>query len=414
MKLLERYSTQCGLRIGKQFLLEKFYPLADDRPYILLHSSSGMPGKNYPYYNDVMDLLAPILLQNHIAIYQIGGPQDPPIKHCVHLQGKTSVHQTNYLIKRALALIGNDSWTSHRAGHLGIPVIEVFGPTEADNHAPYEYHPASIFIRSHRNGNKPSFGSNENPLTLGLIPPEVISNCFLRIVNTNYRIDRKTYLMGRHYGNTIIEWVPDNQVSPDFLKDQPLVCRYDYLKESSQAAETNLAHCLQSRQLNIVTDKEIDLRLVAGLKGNIRAVNYRVKLLDNPEYIKALKKTGVRVIFFTDLVDKKLVSELRFKFFDIASIDVLQEKSIENFVQESEQFTREKLDLASFLAQNNDLWFRSNKYILARGKAYLSKAHFNLDLPTNSLENNIMQVVDSPDFWKEIDHMYIFKQKVTK
>jgi ADP-heptose:LPS heptosyltransferase len=192
MKLLERYSTQCGLKIGKQFLLEKFYPLPDNKPYILVHGSSGMPGKNYPYYNEVMDILVQILTNNGINIYQIGGKEDVPIKHCIHLQGLTSLHQTNYLIGKALLLIGNDSWTSHRAGALNVPIVELFGTTSVSNHSPYQYNPRSIFLSSHRFDRKPSFAPNEAPLTIGLIPPENVVNAVLKILGGNFQINRKS------------------------------------------------------------------------------------------------------------------------------------------------------------------------------------------------------------------------------
>lgn len=411
MKLLERYSTQCGLKIGKQFLLEKFYPLPDNKPYILIHGSSGMPGKNYPYFNEVMDILTQILSNNGINIYQIGGKDDIPIKHCIHLQGLTSLHQTNYLIRKALLLIGNDSWTSHRAGALNIPIVELFGTTSESNHSPYQYNPRSIFLSSHRFDRKPSFLPNEAPLTIGLIPPEKIVNAVLKILGGNFQIHRKSFLIGQAYHLNIVEWVPDTLMNPDFLKGQPLICRYDLLNVARNENEQFLGHALQNRPINIVTNKEINLNLLLQFKKQIVMINFEINENHNPEYVKLIKKTGNKIRFFTKEQDKEKVSNLRFKFFDIATIEQFGEKTKENFLNESYEWTGKEIDKNAFSVKLGETWFRSNKFILSNGMAFLSKAHFLAKQPTDRLENNVAPVLDVPEFWSELDHFYIFEQK---
>jgi len=204
MKLLELYALACGLKIGDQFLLEKFYPL-ENHKYISIQAGSGMGGKNYPYYNEVIDLILPILKSNKISIVQIGGVEDLVLNNCVNLLGKTDLHQTNFIISRSLLHIGNDSFAQHRLGYVGVPIIDLFGPTTQENHSPYQYAPNSIFLSSHRNGKNPTFASQENPQSIAMIKPEEVANAILKVLGVNFTVPRESIFFGSVYNQQVIE-----------------------------------------------------------------------------------------------------------------------------------------------------------------------------------------------------------------
>ena len=75
MNLIESYSLQAGAKIDKPFILQKFFPLAVQK-YIVLQPFS-KPSKSYDLWNDVTDILKPILSQNGIEIVQIGAKGEP-------------------------------------------------------------------------------------------------------------------------------------------------------------------------------------------------------------------------------------------------------------------------------------------------------------------------------------------------
>lgn len=415
-KLLETYSRATGLQIShNQFLLEKFYPLPTSKKYITIHASSGMPGKNYAYWNEVLDLIFPLLHNNNIDIIQIGGKEDPPLKHCAHLQGLTDLHQTNYILARSILHLCNDTFSAHRAGALGIPLVELFGPTEVENHAPLIFNKKSAFLKSHRFGKKASFAAQENPATINLIKPETVVTSILEIFGVNQGIiNRESLLFGQGYQNPIVEFVPNMNVDPNAFKNVMFVLRLDYLPSLEGQVEEYIKNILSNKSCIIVLNKVINPDFLKAFARNIQTINYEISEKDDINYIKFLSRLGIKVRFFTKETDAEKLSKLREKFFDVIWIEKFSEKTKQNFLEESEKYINSKLDKDLIFSDTSSLWFRSNKFILSEGKIFLSKAHLDANLPTNSFENNIMNIIDNDMFWKEMDHYYIFKQKINK
>src|ERR1051325_6641826 len=109
MNLIERYALDCGLKIDIPFLYKKFFPIPFKK-FVLLHAGGNFESKRYDYYNEVIEMLFPILRKNGYQFVQIGGEKDTEVNTVVDLRGKTSIHQAAYLINRAALLIGNDSF----------------------------------------------------------------------------------------------------------------------------------------------------------------------------------------------------------------------------------------------------------------------------------------------------------------
>ena len=89
--------------------------------------------------------------------------------------------------------------------------------------------------------------------------------------------------------------------------------------------------------------------------------------------------------FFYNETKEEDVSLLRNKYFDIA---VRLYKSEEKAPSEITENTR----------------FLSGKRLIEGGKEYLSYAHWKKGLDNNNT------VIDSPDYWKELEHFYIYEQ----
>jgi hypothetical protein len=408
MTLAERYSTQCGLKIGKQFLIERFYPLENPK-YILAQTGSGMVGKNYPYYAEVMELIGPILKANKIDVVQVGDIKDLLIPNAIDLRGKTSISQTNYLLARSMMLLGNDSFLQHRAGDINIPVVICMGPTDYSVHSAHFKHPNSIYISSHRWGKNPSFASQENPASIATIRPEEIANAVLKIFNVKAEIPRQSIFFGSIYNQQIIEWVPDAVIDANFLPKQAFIARHDYTDNSDS---TNILYnVLQNRPLNILTDKELNIDILKQLKTNVSIINFEIKEDSNIEYVKSLKQSGLKVRFLSKEKDAEKLSNLRLKYFDITLIEQFFEKTKENFIEECGKYLNSPLDKNTTIFQDGMSWVRTNKFILSQGKIFLSKAAFKLNISTPSFQQNIMSVIDNEDFWVEMDSYYIFRQK---
>jgi ADP-heptose:LPS heptosyltransferase len=75
---------------------------------IVIHSSSGSPKKNWPFFEELMRRL----------------PESRPLP-----QNMTLSELSRY-IRTVHAVIGNDSGITHLAAYLGCPTIALFGPTD--------------------------------------------------------------------------------------------------------------------------------------------------------------------------------------------------------------------------------------------------------------------------------------------
>ncbi len=398
MKLAELYSLVTGLEIGDQDFLSDFFPLPFKK-YIVIHAGSGMQAKNYPFYQEVIDLINPILDRQGIKIVQVGIDKEEVLSGCTRLNGQTTKRQANYVLSRSMLLVGNDSWFAHRAGELGLPLVTCFGPTSIENHSAYHYNKEkTIFLESHRLGRNPSFASQEMPQSIALIPPEQIANAILSLLDLPL-IDRQSLYIGPNYKQFILEVVPNTLLPANFYPDHPITLRFDYHFNENILVPSN-------RKIHIVTDKPIDINKLQSLRPNVLGVNYEVKFETDLEYLKKLRYSGIKTLFYSKEKDEKKLADIRFKFFDVGIIEKFTETTRENFIKGTETYLNKKLDnLPAF----DTLKYRSNKFLFSDGHAYLSKADWKAG-KTIELNNPVSVPIDSPDFFEELNHFYIWKE----
>ncbi len=398
-KLIEAYSRNTGLEIKKPFLLEKFYPLEFDK-YITLQSGSGMGAKNYSYWQEVILQINPVLAANNIRIVLLGATEDQGLNGVVDLRGKTDIHQSNYIIKRSLLHIGNDSCLAHIAGANNIPLISLYGSTSIENHSPYWYNKEkTIFIESHRFGRNPTFAAQEQYKTIDLIRPEQVVNSVFKLLGIEEWSKKDTYYIGNSFQNVIVEYVPNCNFTIKGAENTPVVLRLDFhyeIKGLLQLVQQNI-------KFNIITNKPIDINLLKQTKNNIN--NLTIEVCDDitVEYIKQLKNSGIKFVLFTDEKDKDKVSKLRFKFFGISKIEQLQKTTLDDFKNKSNLYRNQK----EFGAELSDLKFNTNKVLFGNGKLYPSKIHFKKDISFNLGES--AQIIDDELFWEDLEYNYFYK-----
>ncbi len=79
MHILESYALQNDLKIDKPSVFERFFPLAVE-DYITLDTSSlGTASLTYDHWQQVIDLIHPILEAKKIFIVQLGDKSDKPL-----------------------------------------------------------------------------------------------------------------------------------------------------------------------------------------------------------------------------------------------------------------------------------------------------------------------------------------------
>lgn len=401
MKLIERYATACNLDIKNQDFMEHFYPLPFEN-FITIHSSSGMPSKNYPFFNEVIKLIKPYLDEKNIKIVQIGTKDEEKLNDCHNLLGQTTPFQANYVISKTLLHLGNDSVWMHRAGYLNKPIVELFGPTSIENHAPYIFNKEkSKFIVAHRWGRNPTFASQEPMSTIATIDPFLVAKSVLDILGINHNIKEKTIFITPNYKNVILEVVPNVGVAPSFNFELPLAIRMDI--EHNEAV---LANILQTgRKVTIVTSKKIDPRLLQTFAQNI--IHYNHELIDeiDANYANFIKKIIKNTIFFTRSVDEKEITGLKEKYFDVINIEVIQGKTKETFLNESSHYLNLDKEKVRDIIKDKKVFFKTNKYILSGGKIYHSHSHRKNEISVDDKNN---QIIDDLDFWLDLNHYHLY------
>ena len=399
-KLLSTYAKSTGLKIGNLYLREHFFPIPFPK-YITIQTGSGQAAKNYDYFQEVIFILKPILDSNGIGIVHIGAKEDPQLNGVYDLRGKTSIPQSAYIIKRASAHLGNDSWIQHYSCFNKVPTVALFGSTSSANHGSYWATDSTIFMESHRCGKKPTFMSQENPKTINFIQPERVAENLIKLIGGNLNIPFDTIFIGKLYNEVIIELIPNFQIDMQTLPNLSIVVRMDL-----ENNERNLFGMISSgRKVNILTNKELsDLRVVEQFKDGILSYNHEVDMDTDLNYVKTIKKIIPNHRFYSKLPEGKELDDLRFRFFDVAQILQLNDISRENVLSESSRFLNKKLD--DFPSIDN-LKFKSNKFILSLGQIYTSFAHLKAKRPVPSLDQNMSEVIDSPDFWKDANNILI-------
>lgn len=401
MRLIERYALSSGLKIAKQGLIENYYPLPFNR-YITIHASSGMLGKEYPYYHMVVELIKPYLDRAGIKMVQIGGKDDKLLPDCHHTQGKTNLHQASYLVHGAALHLGNDSIWGHRAGYLGIPLVQPWGTTDPKNHSSYEADPAkTVFLESHRWGRNPTFASQENPMSIALIPPEDIASAVLRLLGLARPDFARTQFIGPLYQHTIFDWVPNAQPCLNLAPDIPISVRMDL-----EFSEQNLLAVLNTgRKVTILTKRPINLQILAAFKTNILSYSHEVDTDCPLDYILNVKRILANVVWFGRESDPERMSALRFHFFDVCVVEQVIVPTRDDYLRESAAYLNKPLDKTAHLPI---LYLKTNKYIMSNGKIYLSYAHVAADQSITDLNVKTAQVIDSPALWQDLSHYLIY------
>lgn len=402
MKLLELYSLASGLKIGKQHLLSQFFPLPFTR-YITLHAASGMPAKNWPYYALAVELIKPYLDRYDIHIVQLGIKDDPAIPGCHHTMGKTSEHQANYLVERTLLHLGNDSVWAHRAGHLNLPLVALYGSTTSENHGPLEFDPQkSVFLSSHRWNRNPSFASQEAPQSIGVIDPFEVARSVLNLLAIPNTVVQKTLNIGPVFQAEMLEWVPNELVNPTFNPQLPLAARMDLAFN-----EAVLVQALQTgRKINIVTKTPLNLQVLQAFKDSILSYNHELDESTPKEYVLAVKKLIRQHTFFSRTKNEEVLAKLRFAFFDVANIEQVTDRTKPDFEKAVREYTNNSGFSLDSELKLGTMVFKSQKYVLSKGKIYLSMAHEKADKPVDSPEGN--RVMDDEDWYRDTNHFFVY------
>jgi len=377
MKLVETYAANSGLTISKPFIYEKFFPLNVDR-YITIHKEVKYPSRKYLYWQEVVDILNPILQQNNIKILQVGTKEDEPLTNVMSTLGMTSLNQLAYIVKNTMLHVGVDSFPVHLASYYDKKIVSIYSNTNSTNMGPYWGNQKNhILIEADRKGKKPSYSFDEFPKTINTIKPEEIAKSVLSLLGISFNNMPTTIQFGEVYSNKSLEIIPDGLINPQAIPiDNPII-RMDYVFN-----EEALHLFLQQKKCLIFTNKPINLDLLSAFKGNVAQVIYIVDENNDYKFIKNLKNRGIPYAMISYLDGKKL-NEYKLEYMDYGLI--LEKK-----------YPTKNID------DIKDLYYKSSRILVSTKGQFDSKYQW-----VNNTRDN--KVVDNEDFWKDSDSFYIFK-----
>lgn len=385
MHLIETYALNCGLKIDKPYIYEKYCPIPFDE-YISFQPCSKYTSKSYDFWQEVINQLVPILSQKNIHIIQIGGKDEKPIENCYHMQGKTTINQAAYIIKRGLLHFGADSFGVHVASSYDKPIVALYSNSRPENAGPYFNSKNNVkILEINKQDRKPSYSAEESPKTINEIDPVDIANSVLEFLGLQ-KINMKTLRLGEEYGRKLIESVP-NSVIADISKlgVSSLIMRMDY-----EFNEEALKEQLKRNNCSIVTSRSISSEILKTYKSNIAQIIYNLDENHDLNFVKVLKRLGIPYVLSTDLSEE---------FVKSIKLDYMDHQQIIKVVKSKKEDIKNLKDI-------NNLYYNSNKITISNGQIYNSKAAYLKNIP---FESKPIKVIDIPEFWEEAKYFYLFE-----
>ena len=376
MRLIENYALNCGLKIHKPYIHPHFFPVSNDN-YITLDLSHRVESSRYKHWQKVVDLINPFLKSENIEIIQVGGANDLPIPEAKRTNNGASINQISYLIKSSKLFIGNNNFSFECASANQIPTVCV------QDHGKYGKFSWSSFDK---------FIYPKNNEVIDTVPPEDVANQILNKLNINKKLNFKTVHMGFKYvdGQEFVESIPDQAVSLKSLSINSIIYRMD-LKHDEEKLEEQL----QQGPISLVTDKEIDLNLLARYKNNILETVYIIKKdNDNFAFCERLKKLGIKLLLVSSLMNEDL-NEKKLIYMEVGNI--------------IPQVEERDLKKVKELRKNKDLFYRTCKFTLSNGNVFFSEEDWKLG--SFSPEKTAFQRLSSLDkFEHNLDSSWIIKK----
>ena len=392
MRILDAYALNCGAKIGKPFIYESHFPLPFGK-YVTFQAQTPMDSRNYAYWQDVIDMVNPILKQMDITLLQIGLPNEIGYQRVADLRGQTNFHQLAYILHRSMLHFGPDSFGVHLSSAFDTPIVALYSCSMTEVAGPHfgSKEKQILFKGYERVGNKKaSCSPQENPKSINAIKPEEIAHAIFRLLGIDVKLPFETVFTGNRYSSQIIRELVPNSAHLMPMPEQPIELRFDRFFD-----EKLMVHHLNYWQKAIVvTDKPLPVELLKSFKSHVAAVAYHIPIDDSPEFAKQVVQAGLPLVLLSRLSPEEL-QEKKIKYYEFGMINRLPEP--------------DPIKVEELRKDISNLYFRSCKLVASQGNVFGSFADLEKERP---LQNDFeyRRVTDSPMFWRDLDFYTIVKK----
>lgn len=388
MHLIETYATNCGLKIDSPFVYEKYINLPDSK-YIIFHPHS-KPSKTYSFWQDVLDLIIPILSNHGIYVLQIGAKGEKVYNGVLSYVGETDINQVAFLIARAEGILCVDTFSAHFASYFNKPIVALYSNNNINNVRPFwgDKNKQVLLEPKRENGEKPSYSLEENPKSINKIKPEVIAKHLIKSLNLPELVfNFETVEVGGLYENKILEMIPTQPVNLQPLNVDSIIVRMDQVfNEQVLEEQLKIGKCV------IVTNKPININLLTYYRNRINQLIYLIEKDNSPDFISQVYTSGVNYFLLTFLPEEQLNS-IKLDYLDYGVILIKNNK---------------KPDI---LNNGKEVFYKNGKFTLCSGKIFPSIEAWKLNRPVPNFATVLCSTKDYNDeFWREQDHhMFLLK-----
>jgi hypothetical protein len=375
--LIEEYAKSLGVKISEPRVKDHFFPTLPEK-YITINQA-GVSSKTYSHYDIALSLLKPFLERAKIQVVQMGG--DKKIEG-VDAALNVSFKQQSYVLSKSLVHLGCDGALAQLASSKEIPTVTVYGNAFSENAKPFfSYSSINKNIEPDWN-KKPCFAKEDPKKQIDTIKPEVIAQEVLNLLPIEKEpIKFATKNIGSLFSRSVVEVIPTSFVPLRIPKEQELMIRADY-----GCDEVSFLKYCGNYKVSITADSLIQPH---GLQKVANNINKFLLFIDSSwdtipdNYFQVLK--GFNIDLTMVVKDKDDLSSLRNKYFDIPVVPYEAEQEAPCEV-------------------GDDARFMSSLRLIEGGKEYLSYAHWKKNLDGNN------KVLDTPEYWRESKHFYIYER----
>lgn len=384
MNKLEKFSLNSSLKAGDIFINECFYPIVQEK-YITFDCTSNIQSISYDHWQEVIDFIKPHLDKKNIDIIRVGNESGNPIDGVIDHRNKT-FNQESYIISKSSLHFGTSELHSLVAGKYGTPQVRLFSPFKPSTY-PLKNSEKNLFIDSDRQGTIP-ISSPQDPRKLinNISPAEVAFSILNKLKIKNDLNNLHHLYAGKLSHVKTIEIVPDFTPDKSFLNKALVNIRADLNFDEQSIYGFSL-----DRKLGIITNKPFSKELLSAIRSSVSRISVNADDGLDQEFLDNLKALNIKYEIFSSKRDG--LSSLRLDYID---------ESIEYYPKT----TKKEIDFD--IDSSYDMLMRSSKILISKNGKFASKAHWIVGKELNSgLEN----IIDTSDFWEDLDFMHIYKQE---
>lgn len=385
MHIVETYALDCGAKINKPSVYEKYVPLPFDK-YISFHV------KYYQYFPEVISLIENKLLENGISILQVKTVQGQEESKNT-IPNSASFSENAYIIRNSLLHFGEDDYLFDICGVYDTPRLIIFSNTFPNTTKPYwGSESKQEIIQELGDFKKPSLSPDPNTNFVNKIYPEKIASKIMSLLGIEWKAPYKTLYIGNSYRakHDMIEIYPENVGNININGfTSSIAARMDYRFD-----EPFLAGLLSKTKASIITNKGINFKILEAMKANIVQIAYMTDDDIDIKFAKDLGKLNLEyAVIFTGEEDK--YKKQKEKIFDVQQLhhrpifDVSKHKIFENGF--------------------DGLEFKSAKRLMRGGEEYKCFYSFSKNDKSNCNVFSKCPKDLNQDFIKEMDFFFITK-----